>query len=382
MPVQFTVRHQKDADYYLEKSFTGDVILIGRDEANDLVLKDKRKTVSRKHAEIRLDDGIYFLMDMGSRNGTYINDHKLNPEQPYAIEHGTEIAIGEYILSVFLQYQHQSAGSDATVFVTNPFLEDAREMLPVLEKINQKYAIEDSETRDEYLIQAVHEVLGEQEDSSAVEAIGKAFGTQPGQNQPVSSISSTSQKNNNIEEYSVEYSLTTGTVLELFLGTLIKVQQFISQFYSEFIGATKVDTGDSLHTKTVDALKDYLFHPDLPPEMMQKRIEVLKRKIDEMNKHQVALLDGYRSAVREGAREMLHDLNPAIIKNKIKQERISLGLFTIPVSFIPLYTSLKTIQVLQKKHYELSSEDRGVVEKKYFRGVFSKQYLESMNEQN
>jgi len=163
---------------------------------------------------------------------------------------------------------------------------------------------------------------------------------------------------------------------------LIKVQQFISQFYSEFIGATKVDTGDSLHTKTVDALKDYLFHPDLPPEMMQKRIEVLKRKIDEMNKHQVALLDGYRSAVREGAREMLHDLNPAIIKNKIKQERISLGLFTIPVSFIPLYTSLKTIQVLQKKHYELSSENRGVVEKKYFRGVFSKQYLESMNEQN
>ena len=380
MPVQFAIRHQSNADYYIEKSFTNDVIVIGRDESNDLVLEDKRKTVSRKHAEVRLDDGIYFLVDLGSRNGTFINDHMLNPNQPYALEHGTEITIGDYSLSIELQ---QSAGQDdSTRFVSNPFKEDMLELMPIFSKINERYAIEDPSTKDEYLMEAVQELLQEQPDNTMVQTLGRILGTQSNQHQSRSTPSISSQAYDTNQDISVEHSLTTGTVLELFLGTMIKVQQFISQFYAEFIGATKVETEDSIQNKTVDAMKDYLFNPELQPDTMQKRVGVLKRKIDEINQHQVALLDGYRSSVREGVREMLHELNPAIIKAKVKTERISLGLFKIPISFIPFYTSIKTLQVLQEKHYELSAEDRGVVEKKHFRAAFSKQYLESMNKKN
>ena len=45
---------------------------IGRQPGNDLVLSHPQ--VSRQHAEIYLDQGAYYLRDLGSKNGTYVND--------------------------------------------------------------------------------------------------------------------------------------------------------------------------------------------------------------------------------------------------------------------------------------------------------------------
>ncbi len=44
---------------------------IGRDPANDIQLPVR--LVSRKHAQIRWQDGCYQLEDLGSKNGTYLN---------------------------------------------------------------------------------------------------------------------------------------------------------------------------------------------------------------------------------------------------------------------------------------------------------------------
>lgn len=48
---------------------------IGRDKSNNVVLKDPY--VSSRHCSIILEDGIYFIEDMDSSNGTYLNDEKL-----------------------------------------------------------------------------------------------------------------------------------------------------------------------------------------------------------------------------------------------------------------------------------------------------------------
>jgi pSer/pThr/pTyr-binding forkhead associated (FHA) protein len=50
-------------------------IVIGRGGRNldcDIVLPERQ--VSRQHAEIYLDRGLYYLRDLGSKNGTYVND--------------------------------------------------------------------------------------------------------------------------------------------------------------------------------------------------------------------------------------------------------------------------------------------------------------------
>ena len=45
---------------------------IGRGPNNAVVLQDPMKGVSREHAEIRLVDGRYLLVDLGSENGIWV----------------------------------------------------------------------------------------------------------------------------------------------------------------------------------------------------------------------------------------------------------------------------------------------------------------------
>jgi len=57
--------------FYLD----GVQIRIGRDRSNDIVIHDRN--VSRTHAEIVLEDGYWILNDLGSTNGTFLNDHEV-----------------------------------------------------------------------------------------------------------------------------------------------------------------------------------------------------------------------------------------------------------------------------------------------------------------
>jgi FHA domain-containing protein/uncharacterized protein DUF1707 len=50
-------------------------LLIGRSSACQLVLADD--TVSRRHAELRIEDGRWLLRDLGSSNGTWVNGRRV-----------------------------------------------------------------------------------------------------------------------------------------------------------------------------------------------------------------------------------------------------------------------------------------------------------------
>ena len=52
-----------------------DRLCIGRQKENDLVLESDR--VSRRHAVLLREDGEYFIEDLGSFNGTLVNNRKL-----------------------------------------------------------------------------------------------------------------------------------------------------------------------------------------------------------------------------------------------------------------------------------------------------------------
>ncbi|HEU5458421.1 MAG TPA: FHA domain-containing protein, partial [Terracidiphilus sp.] len=52
---------------------------VGRLPECDLTLDDP--TVSRRHAEIRYQDGAFLLIDLGSRHGTYVNSNKIERHQ-------------------------------------------------------------------------------------------------------------------------------------------------------------------------------------------------------------------------------------------------------------------------------------------------------------
>jgi adenylate cyclase len=68
---------------------------IGRDQACAVVLQDD--VVSRRHAMVQFaeNDG-YYLIDLGSRNGTFLNDVRVST--PCVLGSGDQIRIGEYQL--------------------------------------------------------------------------------------------------------------------------------------------------------------------------------------------------------------------------------------------------------------------------------------------
>ena len=73
---------------------TGFVWKIGRSDANDIVIVDMR--VSREHAVIqRSEAGIYYLLDIGSRNGCFVNERRVTT--PAILKDGDRVSIGGYI---------------------------------------------------------------------------------------------------------------------------------------------------------------------------------------------------------------------------------------------------------------------------------------------
>ena len=69
----------------------GPVVAIGRDPASTVPLDDP--TVSRNHALIRMvGREQYYLMDVGSRNGSFLNDRRVST--PKLLQSGDVIAIG------------------------------------------------------------------------------------------------------------------------------------------------------------------------------------------------------------------------------------------------------------------------------------------------
>lgn len=68
----------------------------GRHPESDIFLDDV--TVSRRHAEFRLHEGEFEVVDVGSLNGTYVNRE---PKNSQVLSTGDEVQIGKFRL-VFL----------------------------------------------------------------------------------------------------------------------------------------------------------------------------------------------------------------------------------------------------------------------------------------
>ena len=67
---------------------------LGRRRGNSIVLRDAK--VSRRHAEIRLQDGNFVLQDLNSRNGTFVNNQRVSTA--VALQPGDEIRVGDTVL--------------------------------------------------------------------------------------------------------------------------------------------------------------------------------------------------------------------------------------------------------------------------------------------
>ena len=75
-----------------------DRMTIGRRPDSDIFLDDV--TVSRDHALLVRRSGDYYLDDLGSLNGTYVNRHRI---ESHRLEDGDELQVGKYKLTFLSQ---------------------------------------------------------------------------------------------------------------------------------------------------------------------------------------------------------------------------------------------------------------------------------------
>jgi hypothetical protein len=73
-----------------------DLTTAGRHPESDIFLDDV--TVSRRHVEFRRDDGKFFIRDVGSLNGTYVNRQRVEEAQ---LASGDELQIGKFKLTFY-----------------------------------------------------------------------------------------------------------------------------------------------------------------------------------------------------------------------------------------------------------------------------------------
>jgi pSer/pThr/pTyr-binding forkhead associated (FHA) protein len=77
---------------------TGPVTVLGRGSDADVVLDDPG--VSRRHAEIRVDDGDVVVRDLGSTNGTLVDGQRTPSAR---LSDGSTITVGRTRITVCLR---------------------------------------------------------------------------------------------------------------------------------------------------------------------------------------------------------------------------------------------------------------------------------------
>ncbi|HEX4772163.1 MAG TPA: type III secretion system cytoplasmic ring protein SctQ [Bryobacteraceae bacterium] len=102
-------KNQIESGDSLTLSFRKESISIGREPDNDIVVSVAG--VGRHHARIVSQERRYFLEDLGSANGTYLNDVKLEPHKPVLLKEGAQFLIFPHQFSFSSQqvWQRQDA---------------------------------------------------------------------------------------------------------------------------------------------------------------------------------------------------------------------------------------------------------------------------------
>ncbi|MDD5759962.1 MAG: FHA domain-containing protein, partial [Desulfobulbaceae bacterium] len=73
----------------------GQTITIGRGKECDISIDNT--AISRQHISICMNSGIYFVSDLGSTNGSFVNGKKIDTDEP--VSESDTIVFGKFILA-------------------------------------------------------------------------------------------------------------------------------------------------------------------------------------------------------------------------------------------------------------------------------------------
>lgn len=122
--ITVTFKDTVTATYQIE---AGKSLSIGRKPENDVVIDNL--AVSGHHAKIETIGDALFLMDLQSKNGTFVNERKISS---YKLADGDVIAIGKHLL--IFSYAEGEFRADASAAIDKTMVMDTNQYRDMLEK--------------------------------------------------------------------------------------------------------------------------------------------------------------------------------------------------------------------------------------------------------
>lgn len=390
MSVRIRLTKGSDPKPEREAVFEQEIVSIGRDPGNILHLPGT--LVSKKHAQIEGNGQSYRVMDLRSTNSTFLNDEKLLPERPHDLHLGDRVRIGEYVLEI-LGFVHRSARQEPAK--SEPAKQGvAAPVLPAnveaqLARVTEEYAKPVYAQQRAQLKQALVDIIGRLE-SSDMDALAVTLKQVESERdllkeenrrlqESLESISVQQQQHRpepevvRIPQPAVSTQRLIDTAKRL-LEAFSRLLRGRSSFRNEFLGTTMIVDGELSSLLSSDTAIESLLQESVSDEEFAARSTALQRELDEFIVHVVALLDGYRTSIDDGVHKLLQKMSPEVFQTQLAQSKLKLGPIGIPYSAIPFLLQWKTMQMAAQMHQELSREDRGVLEKRYFRTGFIRGY--------
>lgn len=391
MPVKLrVVNTEAETDDPSEYLFDQDRVTIGRGSDNDLTLPDPQRIVSTEHAVIQKEGGTYQLVDRGSKNFTYLHDQRLTAGEPYELAAGDTFCLGNFEIEFTpTEVDTTSPAADETVFArdfSNPFADPAQNLTEALVNLVEAYEEEAPQRREDALKDAFRRTDVEVENREVMQRLfdlldlQPSAGTAPSPSTPSGSSGETTsdaapaEASSSSPGPSVQVDdAVTEEVLDTLLESLSRIIEIPWQFRHEFIGQTIMQSAETefLYEGDADTIKNHLLDPSISQEERRKRLDHVENAAEALAVHQVAMLNGYKASVTEGAEELLERLNPESHQAEITEENVV-------YEYLPVLASPAVVERLQLKWNDLKRGDWSAAEQRIFRPAFIKAYLARM----
>ena len=99
-PIQASFHVDKGIDGILMIPINASSVIAGNSDAVDIKLENR--FVSRRHFQVRFESDVFYISDLGSTNGTYLNGSKLNPNEEQILRDGDRVGLGvDEVLLIF-----------------------------------------------------------------------------------------------------------------------------------------------------------------------------------------------------------------------------------------------------------------------------------------
>lgn len=378
MQVKLVVTKEDNPSYQHSYDFDQEVITIGRDNSNLLYLPDPKRIVGRSHAKLERKGDAVYLIDVGSKNFTFLMGNKIDAGRPYIIQEGDQFKIGGFLIK-FEGIKKESIKTepvDKTIFdpaLPNPFLDDVERLAAILGQIYEKYELSEPGRRNEDLSIALLAEMGETKPINAIHIISSLMSP----NHDALSL----PEQLSIKDKNLSMTDRIRFLCDVLLTSLAKLIKAPWNFRLEFIGQTiiKSTKAFSFHSSTLQEIREFLLSGNISEDDFKNRVTILKKEIDEVMVHQVAFMDGYKISVNEGTRNLLDYFNPNALRKILDKQSLKLGRIELPYRYLPIFYHWKLLRLYQQRYLALVGEDKGIFEKKMFRSGFITGYLERLS---